>query len=286
MKSSQLLNALLIGALVLTPWLGSAQTDASASAGTETTVSGDGTSVAATAGAEVSAQGVVSPRDAASGLPTGKRQHAPVTITKELDKSTPLLSRTASGTKPLAPAMEKRLENRDEMRDKLVERASTTRESAQERRDEMKEKMQEKKSEILKRHATNMVRHMRAAIGRISKLADRMDSRIAKMKERGVDTSKPEANIAVARAKIAEASAAVKLAEDAIAGAVALADVNASSTAPSDPGKAVREALNKGKEAVFAAHKALVEAIKSLKGIRIDAVATTTAGTNTGTTTP
>ncbi len=34
---------------------------------------------------------VISPRDAASGLPTGKRQHKPFTIVKELDKSTPLL---------------------------------------------------------------------------------------------------------------------------------------------------------------------------------------------------
>lgn len=34
---------------------------------------------------------VVSPRDAASGLPTGKRQHKPFTVTKEIDKSTPLL---------------------------------------------------------------------------------------------------------------------------------------------------------------------------------------------------
>lgn len=34
---------------------------------------------------------VGSPRDAASGLPTGKRQHKPLTITKEIDKSTPLL---------------------------------------------------------------------------------------------------------------------------------------------------------------------------------------------------
>ncbi len=33
---------------------------------------------------------IVSPRDAASGLPTGKRQHGSVTITKEWDKSTPL----------------------------------------------------------------------------------------------------------------------------------------------------------------------------------------------------
>jgi len=34
---------------------------------------------------------IVSPRDPASGLPTGKRQHKPFVITKELDKSTPLL---------------------------------------------------------------------------------------------------------------------------------------------------------------------------------------------------
>jgi len=34
---------------------------------------------------------IVSPRDAASGLPTGKRQHKPLVITKEIDKSSPLL---------------------------------------------------------------------------------------------------------------------------------------------------------------------------------------------------
>ena len=34
---------------------------------------------------------VVSPRDAASGLPTGKRQHKPITITKPVDKASPLL---------------------------------------------------------------------------------------------------------------------------------------------------------------------------------------------------
>ncbi|MFG0274669.1 MAG: type VI secretion system tube protein TssD [Phycisphaerales bacterium] len=34
---------------------------------------------------------IVSPRDAASGLPTGKRQHKPFTIIKEVDKASPLL---------------------------------------------------------------------------------------------------------------------------------------------------------------------------------------------------
>jgi type VI secretion system secreted protein Hcp len=34
---------------------------------------------------------IISPRDAASGLPTGKRMHKPFVITKELDKATPTL---------------------------------------------------------------------------------------------------------------------------------------------------------------------------------------------------
>jgi len=42
-------------------------------------------------------QEIVSPRDAASGLPTGKRQHKPFVITKELDKSSPVLAKETSG---------------------------------------------------------------------------------------------------------------------------------------------------------------------------------------------
>jgi type VI secretion system secreted protein Hcp len=34
---------------------------------------------------------ITSPRDAATGLATGKRQHQPITIVKEIDKSSPLL---------------------------------------------------------------------------------------------------------------------------------------------------------------------------------------------------
>jgi type VI secretion system secreted protein Hcp len=34
---------------------------------------------------------ILSPRDAASGLPTGKRQHKPLVIRKQIDKSTPIL---------------------------------------------------------------------------------------------------------------------------------------------------------------------------------------------------
>jgi len=42
-------------------------------------------------------QEIVSPRDATSGLPTGKRMHKPFVITKELDKSSPVLAKGTSG---------------------------------------------------------------------------------------------------------------------------------------------------------------------------------------------
>lgn len=53
---------------------------------------------------------VVSPRDAASGLATGKRMHKPFTITKELDKSSVVLAQDETNlaitcvSNPVAPA--------------------------------------------------------------------------------------------------------------------------------------------------------------------------------------
>ncbi len=44
----------------------------------------------------ISVSAVVSPRDAASGLPSGKRQHKPISVTKPIDKSSPMLARCLS----------------------------------------------------------------------------------------------------------------------------------------------------------------------------------------------
>jgi len=48
---------------------------------------------------------IVSPRDAGSGLPTGKRQHKPITITKQLDQSTPLLLNALVNNENLSSVM-------------------------------------------------------------------------------------------------------------------------------------------------------------------------------------
>jgi hypothetical protein len=158
--------------------------------------------------------------------------------------------------------MEKRMENRDAMHDKMMQNGSSTNKG---RGEEMRGKMMERRGEILKRMAHQMVGRMNAAIERLTKLADRVDSRIAKFKEKNIDTSKAEASIAIARTKIADAKAAVAVAVGAIEAASVQADASASSTKPMDAGKPVREALEKARIAVTAAHKALVDAVVTLK---------------------
>lgn len=191
----------------------------------------------------------------------------------------------ASGTRPLPPMMERALEQRDKRlasssREDCIGDASGTTDcvgKGAERRDAMKNKIElrtvtdmrehdlGRRSEILKHMAKQMSKRMSAAIERIEKLSDRVDSRIAKLKEKGVDTSSAAANIVIARSKTAEARAAVALAEAAIAGAATRSDAVTGSTTPSDAGKPVREALEKARIATVAAHKAVVDAIESLK---------------------
>ena len=55
-----------------------------------------------------------STREAGSGMATGRRQHKPLVITKEIDKSTPLLAKSAGGT-------ESNSDGEDEDCDGLVE---------------------------------------------------------------------------------------------------------------------------------------------------------------------
>lgn len=173
----------------------------------------------------------------------------------------------ASSTKPLPKDIEERIQNREQARD-CINGGSTTDcalQNGDERRAEARARMEEKRSEILKHVAEQVFGRMGAAIERLSKLGDRVDSRIAKLKEQGVDTSKSEELMKTTRTKIAEASTALDAAKQEIDAAALLADASASSTKPVDAGKPVRESLEKARTAVVAAHKALVAAVESLK---------------------
>ena len=172
----------------------------------------------------------------------------------------------ASGTRPLSKELEGRAQDRAQIQD-CVGGASTTDclQNREARRTEARAQMEEKRSEILKRVSEQMFKRMEAAIERFAKLGDRIDSRIQKLKEQGVDTAKSEGLMKITRAKIADAAAALDVAKQKVDGAALVADNSASSTKPVDAGKPIRENLEKARVAIMDAHKALVDAVESLK---------------------
>lgn len=192
----------------------------------------------------------------------------------------------ASGTRPLPKDLEERAQGRAQIQD-CIGGASTTDclQGREERRTEARARMEEKRSEILKRVSLQMFERMQAAIDRFTKLSDRIDSRIQKLKEQGVDTTKSEGLMKITRAKIADASTALEVAKQKVDGAALVADSSASSTEPVDAGKPVRENLEKARTAIMDAHKALVDAVESLKAssaLRVrQAPATSTEATTT-----
>jgi type VI protein secretion system component Hcp len=107
-KEAAHMNWIMVSSVVAQDLNGDAQADRESSAPSVSEVvvsksasgagSGKATIGSATSGAG-SGKAAVAPRDAASGLPSGKRMHKPLAITKEIDKSSPLLSEACASGK-------------------------------------------------------------------------------------------------------------------------------------------------------------------------------------------
>ena len=285
MKSTQIISMGILGMLVLSPIFalaegGAVSGTASGEVKTETTTSPSGPSGATnwsfgasnptTVSSGGSGSGRVVPLTSSTTHPDERRMHQPLMIKKEMHGATSTHEEgvrgprdvatgqssgrrmMASGTKPLSPKMEERMEKRDQ---KMA--------SGTERMDEHRGKKEERRGEVMKRMATHMVTKMQAAIDRFTKIADRLDSRVAKLKAKGVNTANAEILIALARAKTTEAMVSLSIAKTQIGSMVVSASTTDSTS--NGVGGAVRDSMQKTRDAIEAAHKALVEATKSLR---------------------
>jgi hypothetical protein len=244
----------------------------------ETAVQGEADAGVTVGTAPATTGTVKSPRDSASGQATGKRQHQPVIIRKELDKKDGMRN-MASTTKV-------------EMRDKMMEnreKASTTRgemkQKAEDRRGEIEQKkkefqsdMQNRMKEIMKKQGERVIKRLEAALERLGNIAGRIDSRITKQNEQGADTAKAKADLVIAQAKIDAAKAKLDAAKIAIAGILAETGTVATTT----PGTImsgkillIKEQVRIVETALKEAHKALVLTITDLKGKKGGAATTT-----------
>lgn len=193
----------------------------------------------------------------------------------------------ASDTRPLPPGMDKMIQKRDgekgregsttlsdmRMRGRMMATGTskdcigaTSNIDCVGNRGDMRTKMGEHRGEVFE-HVGNMIlKRMHAAIQRFAKLADRIDSRIAKMKAAGTDTTAAEAAEVNARTKIIEANTAVTAAETAVK-AVAASFGESTSTPPSDgEKKPAKDVLEAARKAILAAVQALSDVMPLLMG--------------------
>lgn len=142
---------------------------------------------------------------------------------------------------------------------------------------ELKAKLDIKKQEQVKKRIAHKYSVYEKAINRIEDLSIRVDSRIAKFEAAGADVSLAKVRNATAKTKIAEARtllATIKVEADA-------------AVASSTPQKAIPNVIKpfaKAKESIKAAHAAVVNAIKVLKGTKVktEGTATSTATSTKG----
>ena len=209
----------------------------------------------------------------AGGVAKGARM---ASGTKPLPKGMEMRDKMmASGTKPIPKGIEDRMEGRDNDRMRMMGSGTPERMG---RGDCMKDASSsdckdkhdkgERRGEMMKRAAEVVFNRIDAAIKRFNKIADRIDSRIAKLNGEGTETSAAEADVAAARAKTKEAQDALDAARTLVVTPSVTTD--ASSTALVDAGKPVREQLEKAKQALMAAAKDLQTTIMLLKGEKKD----------------
>lgn len=211
---------------------------------------------------------VVSPRDSASGMPTGKRQYQPVIMRKELRAST---------TKEMGEMRDKMMEartaastTRGEMKQKMEDRRG----EIEQKRGEMKNNMQNRMASMIKKQGERVIKRLEAALDRLTNVAGRIDSRITKLGEKGINTTKAKADLAIAKTKIDAAKVKLDAAKTAIAAIISGSGTVASSTPSGDmlgsmmSGKImlIKEQVQGVETALKDAHQALVVAITDLKG--------------------
>lgn len=176
---------------------------------------------------------------------------------------------------PLPGSFRERLEELRRQRQELIEQR---REELLKRRQEIREgsatrqaQLQQKVVERIKIVFSMILRRYQAALVRLDKIANRIASRIDKLKAKGVNTAAAEAKLAEAERLGAAAGVSI---EDAKAKIEA---IDASSLAVRDAVKLSREAVRSAKKALFEYHKALAAAIRELKAAKALREGTTSA---------
>lgn len=151
------------------------------------------------------------------------------------------------------------IQNREQKMDELRQRQEERRDQVIERLATREAQIRERTVSRIKHVFANILNRFNAALGRLDKIAQRIASRIDKLKAKGVNTAGAEAALASAEQKGSAAALAISNAKSQIEA------VDASSSSVRDAVHSAVNATRDAKQALKDYHKALVEALRQLK---------------------
>ena len=144
---------------------------------------------------------------------------------------------------------------KETIKDEIEAKRESIKNSVEERRQNAVDKIKERVDQFVQ----NVVNRYEAAISRLEKLADRIDSRIAKMEADKIDVTKAKELMVKAKAKI-------EIAKTSIIGITTTISTNATTTAlMKEEFKIIKTQVEKAKEDIKTAHAVLVDVVKNLK---------------------
>lgn len=166
-----------------------------------------------------------------------------------------------AGQQKLAQRLEKMEEKREEIKERLATKASEFR---------------EKRKELVKRILTKALERLSHAVSRLDKIAGKIQSRIDKLSEKGVDLSAAQSTLDGCKTNAGDALNAISEAKTKVEAITD--DGNRDGT-----GRAAYDAVKAAKQAVWDYHKCLVEVLRQVKaaaGLRTDVPRDSKEGTN------
>ena len=172
----------------------------------------------------------------------------------------------ASTTDAMRMRAQQLMEKRDMVRDQVSDRRDQMRENFQEKRDEIMEKRDERKQALRDQakdrfgaYIARIVNRLNTALERLTQIANRIESRIAKMEsEHNVDLS-------AASDALADARALINAAGDDVEFIGTVAEDVLSSDNPGERFGEIRDAVGVAKESLKGIHQALRDAVVEIK---------------------
>jgi len=214
---------------------------------------------------------------------------APNLVFGETDTSNSVQTKNEAERQKIETLRQEKEQERTTIKDELETKKENLKQEMEQKKEEVKNTIEERKqnaTENVNREVAKFVRNMNerlnAAVNRLVKLADRIDSRIAKMETDKINVTKAKELMVIARAKIETAKASATL--------VTVATTSTSSTASStatttialikEAFKVTKAQIEKAKTDIKLAHEALVNVVENLKPGKNKTATTTSESEN------